>query len=91
MEKQKCLEDLLLEKSPERYRELMTRLANEQARVFRAFQARKYVPKATGPEMDSVYRLYATALGAKLRAEEAIERWWNELKSRSISARPWIN
>jgi hypothetical protein len=92
MEKQKSFEDLLLEASPERYRKLQERLRNEQVKAFRAAQAkRKYTPKASGPEMDSVYRLYANALTAKLRAEEAIERWWNELKSRSVSARPWTN
>jgi len=92
MEEQKCFEDLLLEKSPERYRKLQTRLHNDALRAFRTVQAaRKYTPRANGPEMDSVYRLYAAALGAKIRAEQAIEQWWDALKARSISARPWVN
>ena len=97
----KCLEDFTLaELGPVKYRAAEQRISErikQHAFTVRANQARARMAQRAAEATDAINKRLAALLGLKIRsdanrlsAEERIAQWWDELKTRTISARPWV-
>jgi hypothetical protein len=57
------------------------------ARIEAAKPLKRYV---RGKEMDAVYRSLSNAIAEQIAADERSEKFWSELRARTVSARPWV-
>jgi hypothetical protein len=97
----KSLEDFALaELGPEKYTAMEKRLGERQAlhvATVRADNARQHMAARMAAATDAINKRLAALIGLKIvcdadrsSTEERIAQWWGELKSRTISARPWV-
>ena len=91
---ERSYEDQLVEleaKDPAKFRQVSERREKaENARTQqRRAASRPYVSKRNAADMDPIYRALAYLTGLRIAAEQQIESWWDDLRVRTVSARPW--